>query len=65
MQSSVRLARPEGIKTYEVRYTRHCRLRKEILGHFNTEKSEVALFDRFNNSIAIYMRMDGFILEKM
>ena len=32
--------------------------------HFDTEKSEVVLFDRSNNSVAIDMWMDGFILEK-
>ena len=37
---------------------------KKRLAHFETEKSEVVLLDRSNNSVAIDMWMDGFILEK-
>ena len=44
--------------------TRHCGLGQEVACWFNVEKPWLVLFDQSNNSGAIYVKMDGSVIEE-
>ena len=44
--------------------TRHCRLGQKVVCNFNSGKTKVVLFHWSNNSRAIWMKIDGSVLEK-